>query len=239
MNLYSRSAQNPDDNIPFMSMDELTPKLCHKCHGDAYNCIDCVSQCSYGKRAVELLEKDTNSFKPMTKKQQYSATQRIEAMRNYLEAMSAPDPVGFIIQKYGCENIRIAKNKIYQWQHNYGKNLGMISNKIKEIESEIMASNVQTNKNSSEDVKPVIDSKTLSETEEKKPTKRQEEKISRNHLEQMRTDLENEFLRKEKEIEEYKKAITECEDRMTEIKENITALRKVLEIFKEKDLIYA
>jgi hypothetical protein len=221
-------------------MNEIKPMLCKDSHGDAYVCIDCTSSCDFGKRAVELLEKETKGLVgKMSKKQICDASRRVEAMENYLEAMSAPDPVGFVIQKYGCENIRIAKNKIYQWQHNYGTNLGMISNRIREIKDEIAASQTNVNKDpvikKDASVKENLQSNTI---EDKKLTKRQEDKISQSHLEQMRLDYEDEYLKLAKQIEDYKKEIEECENKMENIVDRIKSIRAVLDIFKEKDAKY-
>ncbi len=239
MDLYNRPLDNPDTKIPLMDMDELSPKLCGKSHGNPYFCIDCTNQCVYGKRAVELLEEETKTAKKLTKKQQYSQKQRVEAMSNYVEAMQAEDPVRFVMTTYKIENVRSAKNKIYQWQHNYGTNIRMVSDKIKLLESEIAASQAETDKDSPKVEKAEIEkiSPTI-QGEEKKMTKRQEEKVSQSHLEKMRADLEKEFIKKESEIVEAKKIITDCEKRMEEITNEITAIRQVLEIFKKKDALY-
>ena len=227
-------------DVASMSMDQLIPMLCKESKGDAYACIDCKISCPFGKRACELLEKETRkTMTPMTKKQQYAANQKITAMHNYLEAMSAPDPVKFIMEKYGSETERVAKNKIYQWQHNYGTNLNRVSNMITEIQAEIVASFPKMMNESPEEIKPVIEEKIETiPLEPKKHTKRQEEKISQSNLEQLRMDFENEYLGLEQQIEDHKKGIEECEKKIQAIVEKVNAIRAVLEIYKEKDARY-
>ena len=230
-----------EDGISSMPMEKIKPLLCAKSRGDAYVCIYCNTTCPFGRRAIELLEKETKgTSKPMTRKQICDAKKRIEAMENYLDAMLQSDPVAYVKEKYNIDQDRVAKNKIYQWQHNYGTNVGMVSNKIKEIKAEIAASEPQMNITSSENEKPEISQKTpVIQEENKKPTKRQEKEISKNHLQQMRTDLETECLELENEITEHKKAIERCEARIQEIAAQAQALRAVLDMFKEKEKKYA
>lgn len=233
------TAQN-DTGIFSMSMTEIKPMLCAKSKGSALVCVDCVSVCPFGKRAIELLEKETKgTTKPMNRKQICDATKRIEAMESYLEVMGKKDPVAFVKEKYGIPLDRTAKNKIYQWQHNYGTNLSMVSHKIEEIKAEIAASKTQMKEESSVVPEEKIEEKSpVIPAEEKKPTKRQEEKISKHHLEQMRADLEEEYLGLEEKINEHKKGIDECEKRIAAIVEETNAIRAVLDIFKKKDAMY-
>jgi hypothetical protein len=223
-----------------MSIEELKPLLCEDSKGDICACISCEKVCPFGKRVTELLEKETKgSTKQMNRKQICDAIKRIEAMENYIEAMSDKNPVAFVQQKYGIPLERTAKNKIYQWQHNYGTNISSIRNKVLEIKAEIAASQVNVDKQTSTtkqkeitEIIPVIP------VDEKKLTKRQEEKISKHRLEQMREDLEKEYLGLEKEIKEHKKEIDECEKRIAAIVEETNAIRAVLDIFKKKDEMY-
>ena len=211
--------------------------LCTNYIDDPCECIDCKDKCAKGEKAVEKLEKDTKKI--MTKKERTAATLRVTAMSNYLEAMSAPDPVKFVQEKYGSETERVAKNKIYQWQHNYGTNLRMVADKISLLKEEICLSEAQANKSTQDANKPEIAEKTPDKpAEEKKMTKRQEEKFTQSHLEKMRAELEAEYLKAETEIEEHKKGIAECEKQIEGITEKIKAIRSVLEIFKEKDTMY-
>ena len=222
-----------------MSMTEIKPMLCGKSHGDPYVCIDCVSVCPFGKRAIELLEKETKGTKIMNKKQIVDATKRLEAMKNYIEVMNNPDPVAYVKQKYNISVDRTAKNKIYQWQHNYGTNLSIVVHRIDEIQAEIAASQPKMKEESSVEKKAENSLKTPEKAiEEKKPTKRQEEKMSRNYLEKMRADLESEYLGLEKQIEDHKKGIDECEKKIATIVEKVNSIRAVLDIFKEKDALY-
>jgi chromosome segregation ATPase len=223
--------------ISSMPMEKIKPLLCGKSRGDAYVCIDCATTCPFGRRAIELLEKETKGeTPPMNRKQICAASKKVEAMENYLDAMTQQNPVEYVKEKYNIEQDRVAKNKIYQWQHNYGTNLGSVSNEIKEIKLEIAASQQRVDKLSPEVKSAEIESK-IAEIpgENVKPTKKQEKEISKNHLSQMRTDLENEYLELEKEIGEHKKAIEKCEARIQEIVEQTNALRAVLDMFKPKD----
>ena len=243
MNLYGsgNTAQNDTNKGIFsMSMTEIKPMLCAKSKGDPYICIDCASVCPFGRRAIELLEKETKgTMKPMNRKQVFDATKRIEAMETYLEVMSAKDPVAYVKTKFNITVDRTAKNKIYQWQHNYGTNLNLVANRIKEIKAEIAASNIKPKEESTiEKIAKIAQENPVIPGEEKKPTKRQEEKISKHHLEQMRIDLEEEYLSLEKQIEEHKKEIEKCEKRISAIVEETNAIRAVLDIFKKKDEIY-
>lgn len=223
-----------------MSMTEIKPMLCGKSHGDPCVCIDCTNVCPFGRRAIELLEKETKGTKIMNKKQIADATKRIEAMKNYVEVMNKPDPVAYIKQKYNISVDRTAKNKIYQWQHNYGTNISVVMHRIDEIQAEIAASQPQMNEEPAEETKAVNSLKVPEKPiEEKKFTKRQEEKMSRDYLEKMRADLENEYLGLEKQIEDYKKGIEECEKKIETIVEKVKSIRAVLDIFKEKDKLYA
>lgn len=241
----------PGTNGPTVTMKQFETSLCDKHLKDPYLCIDCEKPCPNGKEATKRLEKETR--KPMSKQQLGAAEGKINAMNKYLEAMEAPDPVKFIMEKYSCKNERLAKNKLYQWQHNYGTNLVAVAESVKDLKDEIAdtrekyqetksksaAVNSQMKNESPDDGKPVIDSKTqATQPEEKKITRRQEEKISQSHLEIMRGDLEKEFLQREAEIEEHKKEIKFCENRMEEITNQIQAIRQVLEIFKAKDKLY-
>ena len=175
----------------------------------------------------------------MSKKQIADATRRVEAMENYLEVMSQPDPIEYLKAKYNITVDKTAKNKIYQWQHNYGTNLGMIANRIKELKDEIAASKTSNDVPAIEKLNAVIPHKTSSvPTEEKKLTKRQEDKISQSHLEQMRREYEAECLDLEKQIEDHKKAIVECEKKIESIADRVKSIRAVLDIFKEKNSIY-
>lgn len=222
-----------------MSMTEIKPMLCGKSHGDPFVCIDCVSVCPFGKRAIELLEKETKGTKIMNKKQIVDATKRLEAMKNYIEVMNKPDPVAYVKQKYNISVDRTAKNKIYQWQHNYGTNLSIVAHRIDEIQAEIAASQPKIKEEPSVEKKAENALKTPEKPiEEKKPTKRQEEKMSQHYLEQMRLDLENEYLGLEKQIEDHKKGIEECEKKISTIVEKVNSIRAVLDIFKEKDALY-
>ena len=228
MSLYSRSVQ------PTTTMSHY---LCTKYVDDPCECVDCKIGCANGVKAVEQLERDTKRI--MTKKEIVGANQRINAMTNYLEVMSSPDPVKFVMEKYGSESERVAKNKIYQWQHNYGTNLHMISEKIRMLKEDVAASQAQMNKSSQEEKKPETAPKLPEKpAEEKKMTRRQEEKFTQGHLEKMRAELEADYLKAEAEIEEHKKGIAECEKRIEEITEKVKAIRSVLDIFKEKDLLY-
>lgn len=224
-----------EEGIENMTMVDIKTMLCGKSHGDPYVCIDCPSSCSFGKRAIELLEIQTKgNIVPMNKKQMYDASRKLESMENYLEAMKQSDPVVFIKEKYNLDSIRLAKNKVYQWQHNYGKNLGMIEERIKQIKLEISASDIQTNKESSAQEKTEIEEKTpMSPAEEKKHTRREEKEISKNHLERTRHELEEECLQLEAQIREHQKAIEKCENRINEISEEAQAIRRVLEIFNK------
>lgn len=243
MSLYEGgyAAQNDTGSSIFsMSMEEITPLLCDESKKDALNCVGCLHVCPFGKRAIELLEKETKgTVKPMNRKQICDAIKRVEAMENYMEAMSQANPTEFVMKKYGIPLERTAKNKIYQWQHNYGTNLTVISSKIREIKAEIAASQTQMKNNS-----PAIKTAKIAEetpeipVEEKKPTKRQEEKMSKNYLEKMRADLENEYLGLEEEIKEHKKGIEACEKRISEIVEDVKSIRAVLDLFKKKDEMY-
>ena len=241
MSLYGSgyTAQN-DTSIFSMSMDEIKPMLCAKSNGNALICIDCASVCPFGRRAIELLEKETKgTIKPMNRKQICDATKRIEAMENYLLVMKQPDPVAYVKQTYNITVDRTAKNKIYQWQHNYGTNLSIVTHRIEEIKAEIAASKTQMNEDSSVVPQAKIEEKSpVIPAEEKKPTKRQEEKISKHHLEQMRAVLEEEYLGLEEKINEHKKGIDECEKRIAAIVEETNAIRAVLDIFKKKDAMY-
>ena len=175
----------------------------------------------------------------MNRKQICDATKRIEAMENYLKVMRQPDPVAYVKRTYNISIDRTAKNKIYQWQHNYGTNLNVVANRIMEIQAEIDASETHMKESTPTVVKPEIEAKSPEiSAEEKKPTKRQEEKISRHHLEQMRADLEEEYLGLEEKINEHKKEIDECEKRIAAIVEETNAIRAVLDIFKKKDAMY-
>ena len=238
MSLYGYSVTS-ESNAPTVNvtMKQFETALCTKYRDDPYSCIDCDHSCPKGQKAVAQLEKDTQK-KQMNTRRKGAATMKISAMTSYVEAMSSPDPVAFVKEKYGIDNDRTAKNKIYQWQHNYGTNLPLIREKIKLIQDEIAAFDTQTNKVSPEEKKPEIAPKTPVIQEEKKMTKRQEEKISQSRLEQMRLDLEAEYLKAESDIETYKKEIENCEKRMTEITDQINAIRQVLEIFKKKDALF-
>ena len=241
MNSFSYSAKDQEAYIASLSMSELKKMLCKESNGEPYYCIDCENQCAYGKRAVELVEAETRkNFKHLTKKEQYAAHQKCVAMENYLEAMAANDPIQFVINKYGSESEKVAKNKIYQWQHNYGTNLAMVSRRLSEIKTELAVSQAQVKIESPKPVKREIESETPNvPVEEKKPGKHQEEKISQKHLEQMRSDFENEVLSLEQQIEDHKKGIELCEKRIKEIADKVTAVRQVLDIFKEKESKYA
>lgn len=235
MSLYGYSAPAS----PTITMKQFERK-CDAYEKNPYDCISCTQQCLNGKNIVKQLEKETR--KPMSKRQLGAADQRLTAMRNYLEAMSHPDPVKFLMEKYECRNVRIAKNKLYQWQHNYGTNTVDVAERIKEIEDEIAASKVQEKKESTATQKPksapISTEKPEVIPEEKKMTRRQEEKISQSHLSVMRSDLEKEYIDTEAKIEEYKTGIINCEKRMEEIAKQIQAIRQVLEIFNEKDKLY-
>lgn len=211
--------------------------VCTKHISDPFECIDCATPCPQGSEMVNKLERETR--KTMTLKEQHTIQQKISAMSNYIEAMATADPASFVFQKYGCKNERVAKNKIYQWQHNYGTNLRAVSEKINELQANLEAAQTQMKNESSnkdEVVKPTVEP--APSKQETRITKRQEEKISQNHLSTMRNELEAQYLQAEKDIEDHKKAIVECEKKMEEISEQIKALMKVLDIFKEKDKYY-
>lgn len=231
----------PLSNSPTVTIKQYeTP--CEKYKNEPYECIDCEKQCLNGKQAVKTLEKETR--KPMSARQLRAADSKINAMTSYIEAMKAPDPIAFIMEKYKCNNVRMAKNKLYQWQHNYGTNLVKVKEDLTEIQAESDAYKAQKEKELTNAQEPVIPPKTKTSVpaekpaEEKKMTRRQEEKISQSHLELMRSELEKEFLQKEKEIEEHKQAIVDCEHRIEEITNQIQALRQVLDIFNAKNALY-
>ena len=210
---------------------------CTKHISDPFECIGCTNPCQQGIEIVNRLERETR--KPMTLKEQHITQQKIAAMSNYIEAMKASDPTAFVLAKYDCKNERVAKNKIYQWQHNYGTNLRAVSDKITVLQADLDASLSQVKDKSSstsEVVKTAVESS--SPKQETCMTRRQEEKISQNHLSVMRNKLEAQYLQTEKDIEAHRKAISECEKKMEEISEQIKALMKVLDIFKEKDKYY-
>lgn len=214
------------------TMKQFEESVCMKYRDDPCECIDCEKPCEKGKETVEKLEKETKKVKILTRKEQSNATMKITAMTNYLEAMAAADPIKFVMEKYGSETDRAAKNKIYQWQHNYGTNLFMVAEKVKLLKEEVATSQAATapKKTALVPKKP---------EEEKKMTKRQEQKISQSHLEQLRSDLESEYLKMEAEIEAHKKGIVDCEKRIEAITTEVQAIRQVLEIFKAKDALYA
>ena len=98
---YADRKEILEDGISSMSMEKIKPLLCGKSRGDAYVCIDCATTCPFGRRAIELLEKETKGeTPPMTRKQICAATKKIEAMENYLEAMTQPNPVEYVKEKY-------------------------------------------------------------------------------------------------------------------------------------------
>ena len=225
--------QNPDNRIPYMSMDEIHEKLCAKSEGDPLACIDCEPKCPYGKRAVELIEKETKNVSIMNKKQLCDVTRRLTAMSNYLEAMSKENPVQFIMQKYGCSKEPQARQKIHSWKHIYGGDMLLVATQVNELQN--MVSNAQI---VDKPEKRTSESCLLSVQELDHPTKRQEEKISQSCLERTRRDLENDILKAEEEISEHEKAIQACKNRMEDNTQKIQAIRQVLEIFSRKDKIY-
>ena len=214
-----------------MISNHETDTECRNHANDPYQCIDCDRLCPQKEIVIKKLEKETGT--KMSRQKRQGIMQKISAMKCYLEVMSTPDPTAYVLQKYDCQSVRYAKNKIYQWQHNYGTNLVAVKQRIEELEQEMAEYAKEQEKH--QEQKPMKEAA----SEEKKMTRRQEEKISQGHLQQMRTDLENEYLQKEAEIEDHKKMIKECEEKMEEISSRITAIRQVLDIFKEKDAMYA
>ena len=229
-NSYAARTAIKDVEISEMSLTEIKPMLCAKSHGDAYVCIDCPATCKYGERAIELVDSQTK--KTLTRKQCYDYSNKVVAMRTYFEAATSENPAKFLVEKYGYENEKKAKTKLYQWKHSYGSNMGMIENKIKELEAEIKASRDESNKQADE---TVTETEPIQEEEIKKPTKRQEEKISQDYLVRKRTELENDILKAEDEIKKMEREIELYKARIEEDSMQIQAIRQVLEIFKKKD----
>ena len=229
----------PKKDYAEMTIDELSYSLCDKGKVDLCSCIDCDHKCPAGKRTIELLESETKSpVKIMTRKQISDMRKRIEAMQNYLDAASASDPVAYVKDTYHMDD-KQAKMKIYAWRSHYGTNLGMISNKILDIKNEISASEAQMDKDPPKQRKPKSNEKDREiPGDEKMPSRRQQDKISKSHLEDMRHELEEECINLDKQIEEHRKGIDNCEKRIAEITLKINAIRAVLNIFDEKDAMY-
>ena len=225
-------------NTPNTTMKTFGESLCTKHRDDPYECISCEHSCPQGLKAVEKIEKETQK-KEYTNRQKGAAQMRLDAMLNYVEAAESEDPIRFIMEKHKTKDEHAAKQKMYLWQYRYGKNIPMVKEKIKDLKNEMASLNTQTNKVSTDPVKAEIAPKTVDPNQgEKKMTKRQEEKISQSRLEQMRLDLEADYLKAESDIENYKKEIQNCEKKMEEITNQINAIRQVLDIFKKKDELF-
>lgn len=235
MNLQTNNsaAHNSDNSIFSISIENIKPRLCKESHGDPYACIDCENVCTFGRRAVELLEKETKgTTKPMTKKQVFDASKKVRAMETYLEVMSAPNPVAYVQSKFNITVERTAKNKIYQWQHNYGTNLALVANRVQEIKDEIAASTPEE-ESPIERMAKVANEEPVIVRRAKRSDQR--EKVSKHHLEDLRVEYEEEVTRLDGEIEQYKKEIQKREARIAEIANDVKAIRAVLDIFKAKD----
>ena len=219
--------QNPDAFIPKMTMDQIQEKLCAKSGGDVLKCIDCEGKCQYGKRAVELLEKET-SRTVMNGKQVCDIRRRMDAMMGNLEVLQNDNPVQFIMQKYGFQNDRQAKQKMHYWKHVYGNDKLVIATQISDMQNTLATAQIVNKTKKEPEPMP----------EPGHATKRQEEKISQSCLERTRREMENDILKAEEEIKEHERAIELCKKRMDEDTQKIQAIRQVLEIFKKKNEVY-
>ena len=115
-----------------------------------------------------------------------------------------------------------------------------IASEIMEIKQRLSLPIVETKKNPSKPADPPVRAESHGNSPEPDTrTRRQEEKLSKAVLERTRRELEDDILATEKEIEDLKKKISAAESRIQSDTEKIQAIRQVLEIFKEKDKIYA
>lgn len=114
-------AEKPPE-ISNMNMEELSPYInsCAKACMDPMKCIDCGSQCVYGKRAVELMEQET---KPK-KVNRGTITMRMKAMQEYQAAIDSGDVLKYAIEHAKSKDPKRAKAaaaaRVAFWRKNYG-----------------------------------------------------------------------------------------------------------------------
>lgn len=230
MNAFSKGYASQD--ISSLTMQELKPLLCTKYDRDPLKCCDCPVPCTYGKQAIKLLDFKTRTTN-MNKRDIVNLKRKIDAIQNYVDASSSTDPVQYILTNCSINTEKDAKLKLYQWRHNYGKNIGMLQAHLLDLKAEYAAASSDLQDPEKEDNK-----KPATEATEEKPkriSKKQKNKNMSDGLSERRAELEAELLANDDEIKKLTKQIEKYQNRNTVIETSIKALMAALEVFKEEN----
>lgn len=121
---------NNNRSVPIseMTMEDLKQflKACHKCGGDPFNCLDCVGGCSFGTRAIELLDQMTKGTSPQQVGREKGAqTMQKKAILEYQAAVDSGDPIKYIkdhMTKKSEDPKKVeyaARQKLKYWRDHY------------------------------------------------------------------------------------------------------------------------
>ena len=114
----------PSTKVEEMSMSELRPYIlnCAKSKMNTLTCIGCEPGCTFGKRAVEIMEQETNP-KP-TKGANRGIGMRIKSMKEYQAAISSGDVMKYALEHAKSSDPKKAKAaaaaRVAFWRKNYG-----------------------------------------------------------------------------------------------------------------------
>ena len=115
-----------DERIESMGMDELKKYLCYKNNQDPTKCDGCPGSrtCKAGQRAIVLLNEmerakmnAENPVKNSTKGKTMAEIQE-NARRCFLDAVSRPDMIQYVMQTYG-NNRNSAREKLKNWARSH------------------------------------------------------------------------------------------------------------------------
>ena len=122
-----RSVRFPHESIDVEEMDmtELKPYIasCAKSQMDPMKCIDCNPGCVFGRRAIEIMEKETRPTEPK-KVNRGTITMRQKAIKEYQAAIDSGDVLKYALEHAKSKDPKKAKAaaaaRVAFWRKNYG-----------------------------------------------------------------------------------------------------------------------